>query len=119
MSLLANAIDVLDVWYKSLVLFQDKLPAKGTIAAALHVLDRLQAEYDLRISSHVAAGEAQITGLSSPALCKLLARFGETRCYRLWAVGQTEVAAERFHYCSHRWSRFASKRCLTKCGERF
>ncbi len=85
MSLLANAIDVLDVWYKSLVLFQDKLPAKGTIAAALHVLDRLQAEYDLRISSHVAAGEAQITGLSSPALRKLLARFGETRA--LSAVG--------------------------------
>ena len=85
MSLEEEAIEVLDGWYNALDLFQDKLPAKGSIAAALHVLERLQTKFDLQIGSHVAGGEAQITGLSSSALRKVLAKFGETRA--LSAVG--------------------------------
>lgn len=79
MSLESRAIDVLDAWYNGLNRYQDKLPAKGSIAAALHVLHRLQTNFNLDISSHVAGGEAQITGLSLSALNRLLAEFGETR----------------------------------------
>lgn len=80
-----DAIQVVDDWYSDLDLYQDRLPAKGSIAAALHVLNRLRSSYDLSISSHVAGGEAQITGLSAAAIQKVLAEFGETRT--LSAVG--------------------------------
>ncbi|MEN6405623.1 MAG: DUF4928 family protein [Thermoguttaceae bacterium] len=80
-----QAIQVLDDWYDGLELYQDKLPAKGSIAAALHVLGRLQPDYNLDISSHVAGGESQIAGLSAAALKKSLAEYGETRV--LSAVG--------------------------------
>ena len=42
MSLETQAIEVLEKWYGSLDLYQDKLPAKGSIGAALHVLNRLR-----------------------------------------------------------------------------
>jgi Domain of unknown function (DUF4928) len=74
-----NAIRVIDDWYKGLDLYQDKLPSKGSIAAALHILERLKTNFDLDISSHVAGGEAQITGLSGATLKKILATFGEHR----------------------------------------
>ena len=79
MSLESQAIRVLDKWYEGLERYQDKLPAKGSIAAALHVLNRIRKDYDLDIASHVAAGESQITGLSAASLKKVLAEFGETR----------------------------------------
>jgi len=79
MSLESQAIRVLDKWYEGLERYQDKLPAKGSIAAALHVLNRIRKNYDLDIASHVAAGESQITGLSAASLKKALAEFGETR----------------------------------------
>ncbi len=85
MSLEASAIRVVENWYANLDLYQDKLPSKGSIAAALHVLNRLRSNYDLDIASHVAGGEAQITGLSAGALRKVLAEFGEARV--LSAVG--------------------------------
>ncbi len=55
------------------------LPAKGTIAAALIVLERLRVDCDLRMVSHLAPGEAQIAGMSLPALQKILVRYGEDR----------------------------------------
>lgn len=79
MSLESQAIRVLDEWYGVLDRYQDRLPAKGSIAAALHVLDRLRIEYDLNIASHVTEGEAQIIGLSSRAIKRLLTDFGEAR----------------------------------------
>lgn len=85
MSVTAEAIRVIDEWYAGLDVYQDRLPAKGTIAAALHVLQRLRTDYTLDISAHVAGGEAQITGLSATAIKKILAAFGETRV--LSAVG--------------------------------
>jgi hypothetical protein len=85
MSIEANAIEVLDHWYNSLELYQDNLPAKGSIGAAMHILSRLRTEFDLRIESHVAGGEAQITGLSAGTLRKLFLEFGETR--ELTSVG--------------------------------
>lgn len=54
-------------------------PAKGAIAAALIVLDRLKEDYDLNLQSHRAAGEAQLRGASGTAVQKILLRFGEHR----------------------------------------
>jgi hypothetical protein len=81
----SRAIQVLDDWYSRLELYQDRLPAKGSIAAALHVLNRLQSDYRLDISAHVAGGESQIAGLSATSLKKVLVEYGETRT--LSAVG--------------------------------
>jgi hypothetical protein len=79
MTLIDEAIRVVDEWYAQLDLYQDHLPAKGSIGAALHVLSRLRDEYDLDIAVHVAGGEAQITGLSAGAIKEVLAEFGENR----------------------------------------
>jgi hypothetical protein len=81
----SDAIEVLDNWYGGLELYQDRLPAKGSIAAALHILDRLQSDYRLDVNSHVAGGESQIAGLSAASVKRILAKFGETRL--LSAVG--------------------------------
>lgn len=68
-------------WYVSLRpmrAYGDR-PAKGTIAAALIVLDRLREGCDLRLDAHLAPGGAQIAGMSLPALRRILERFGERR----------------------------------------
>lgn len=54
-------------------------PAKGTICAALVVLERLKKDFNLNLEAHRAAGGAQIKGASGAAAQKILARFGETR----------------------------------------
>ncbi len=78
-SLETRAIQVLDDWYDNLTRYQDRLPAKGSIAAALHILSRLQTDYQLDISAHVAGGESQIRGLSAKSVKAILAEYGETR----------------------------------------
>lgn len=85
MSIKEDAIKVLDDWYTRLEVYQDKLPARGSVGAALHVLNRLRNEYQLDIAAHVADGEAQITGLSAGSVRKILEDFGEKR--PLSAVG--------------------------------
>lgn len=54
-------------------------PAKGTMAGALVVLERLKVDYDLGIDAHTAGGGSQIRGASGTAVRRILARFGETR----------------------------------------
>lgn len=54
-------------------------PAKGTIAVALVILERLKEDFNLDIQSHRAAGGAQIRGASPAAVKRILERFGETR----------------------------------------
>ncbi|MDX2114309.1 MAG: DUF4928 family protein [Planctomycetota bacterium] len=68
-------------WYESLRPMRQYAgrPAKGTIAAALIVLERLRNKCDLRLEDHLAEGGAQIAGMSLPALRKVLERFGEKR----------------------------------------
>lgn len=68
-------------WYQDLKPMKryGGLPAKGTIAAALIVLERLRLDCRLDIKSHLAKGGAQIAGLSLSALRKILERFGEMR----------------------------------------
>ncbi|MBS4022499.1 MAG: DUF4928 family protein [Dethiobacter sp.] len=53
--------------------------AKGTISAALVVLERLKENFDLELQAHRAPGGAQIKGVSGVAVTKILAAFGENR----------------------------------------
>ena len=69
-----------DHWFNSLkVVKANQGPAKGTIAASLVVLERLQNEYILDWNSHVAPGGAQVKGASGKAVDDILRRFGEKR----------------------------------------
>jgi hypothetical protein len=66
-------------WYARLPVYQGGIPAKGTIAGALVVLERLKETFDLSINAHTARGKSQIAGAGSAAFNKILAAFGETR----------------------------------------
>jgi hypothetical protein len=74
-------MDSFESWYGALRPMKQYggQPAKGTIAAALIVLERLRGNCDLSIEAHLAEGEAQIAGLSLSSLRKILQRFDETR----------------------------------------
>ena len=65
-------------WYAGLTLYAG-LPARGTLAGALVVLERLQESCDLDINAHTAAGGVQIKGTGGRAVSELLARYGETK----------------------------------------
>lgn len=81
----SRAALIIDDWFNSRDLYQDGLPAKGTVAAALHVLERLKVEFDLDVQCHLAKKGAQIAGLSGKRVSQLLLLFGEERT--LSAVG--------------------------------
>lgn len=68
-------------WYQSLRPMKQYggRPAKGNVAAALVVLERLRGDCELDISAHLAKGGAQIARLNLSSLRKILDRFGETR----------------------------------------
>ncbi len=70
-----------EAWYDDLPTFSSSGggPARGTIAAALWVLERLKGDFDLNLDSHRAAGGAQIKGVSTTNVGAILARHGETR----------------------------------------
>lgn len=80
-SALQKARDEFEKWYESVPRPRpgDTAPAKGSIAVALVLLERLQTTFDLRLDAHLASGGAQIQGASGAAVRKILARFGETR----------------------------------------
>jgi hypothetical protein len=85
MSKRSEARRALDEWYERLDRYRDKLPAKGSVAAALVILRRLSETFDLDIANHVSGKGAQITGLSGKAVQNILTEFGETRV--LSAIG--------------------------------
>lgn len=67
-------------WYNSLkVVKANNGPANGSIATALVVLNRLQENYQLEFSEHVAEGGMQIKGASGAAVASILKSFGEER----------------------------------------
>src|SRR5262249_5277004 len=78
----AKALETFATWYEDLPVYAASGgPARGTIGAALVVLDRLQNQYDLNLSAHRAAGQSQISGVSKASVARILAEFGETRPY--------------------------------------
>ncbi len=66
-------------WYCELSVQRDGSPARGTVAAALVVLEHLRENFDLRLESHRAPGGAQIKGAGGAAVRRILARFDEDR----------------------------------------
>jgi hypothetical protein len=75
-----NAFNAFFVWYENLPVHKASGgPAKGTIAAALVVLERLKSEFNLDLEAHRAPGGSQIKGASGQAVKKILERFGEKR----------------------------------------
>jgi hypothetical protein len=67
-------------WYGSLkVVKANNGPANGSIATGLVVLNRLQEDYNLEFSTHIAQGGAQIKGASGSTVAYILKAFGETR----------------------------------------
>jgi hypothetical protein len=67
-------------WYRDLPIHKlSGGPARGTIGAALVVLERLREDCCLDLAHHQAEGGAQIKGLSSQSVAKILKRFGEKR----------------------------------------
>lgn len=75
-----QSLRVFEEWFGSLKKVKaNGGPAIGTIAASLVVLERLKKEYNLSLQSHVAAGGAQIKGVSGAAVSVILKEFGEVR----------------------------------------
>lgn len=67
-----------DAWFHDLKKYGD-IPAKGTIAGALIVLEKLKEQVSFEITDYTAKGGAQIMGVSGQAVRKLLADHNETR----------------------------------------
>jgi hypothetical protein len=75
-----KAIYAFKQWYDALPIHKPSGgPARGTIGAALVVLERLKDTFDLNLDSHRAAGQSQIKGASGAAVARILSRNGETR----------------------------------------
>jgi len=73
-------LDAITNWYDKLPVHKASGgPAKGTIAAALVVLERLKGACDLELETHRAPGGSQIKGASGQAVKKILERYGENR----------------------------------------
>jgi len=73
-------LDAITNWYDKLPVHKASGgPAKGTIAAALVVLERLKGTCDLELEAHRAPGGSQIKGASGQAVKKILERYGENR----------------------------------------
>jgi hypothetical protein len=80
MSVSQQALHAFDEWYRSLPSHAASGgPARGTIGAALVVLDRLKEDCILDLVAHRAPGGSQIQGASGAAVKGILARFGERR----------------------------------------
>ncbi len=83
-SLEKKALDVFVKWHMTLKIHKASGgPAKGTISAALVVLERLKSNFNLDIEAHKAPGGSQISGVSGQAVKKILERFGETRPFAI------------------------------------
>lgn len=75
-----KALNVFKMWYENLPVHKPSGgPARGTIGAALIVLDRLKTGFDLNLESHRTAGQSQIKGTSGAAVARILSRYGENR----------------------------------------
>lgn len=75
-----GALEAFRDWYSKLPVHSASGgPAKGSIAAALVVLEQLKANYSLDLETYRAKGGSQIKGASGAAVARILARHGETR----------------------------------------
>lgn len=91
-----RAITCVNEWYEALPRYRASGggPARGTIAAALWVLERLREEYTLDLQAHLTDGGAQIKGISPANIASILRRFSETRDF-LTEGGRTNRGVPR------------------------
>lgn len=67
-------------WFKELPVHKSSDgPARGTIGAALVVLESLKTDFNLNLEAHRAAGKSQLKGISGAAVAHILAKFDEKR----------------------------------------
>lgn len=106
----ASVLEAFDAWYGGLRTYErTKSPSRGTINAALVVLERLKEDCNLHLDSHRVPGGAQIQGAVGEMAAKILARYGETRPFVSQAPagnrrGPGEIARmlsvlDEFHVC--------------------
>jgi len=76
-----NYRPIFERWFSSLPTYPTTsgLPARGSVAAALVVLERLKSNFVLDLDAHRAAGKGQIQGLTPSAVKRVLERLGEKR----------------------------------------
>jgi len=91
-----QALHSLRNWWDALPAYKQNndLPAQGTLAGALVVLDRLQHSYSLALEAHIADGGIQIVGLGRPKTAQILARF-DKEPLRLKECGRTNIGLNR------------------------
>jgi Domain of unknown function (DUF4928) len=76
-----KALEAFEAWFNRLQHYPKKGdgPARGTIAAALVVLEHLKTNFSLKLEDHRAKGKSQIKGVSPGAVKKILNKHGESR----------------------------------------
>jgi len=81
MTIREKALEAFNGWYGSLPVYKTVGgPSRGTIAAALVILEHLKEKFDLNLDSHRAdTGKSQLKGVSGGALKKILTEHGENR----------------------------------------
>jgi hypothetical protein len=81
MTVIEDALGRLAAWWAGLKTYKQNngLPAQGTVAGALTILERLQSDYTLNMDAHLAEGGAQIIGLGRARTSRILAAYGEKR----------------------------------------
>ena len=72
------ALTAIKAWHDALPNYSGG-KARGSIAAALVVLERLKDSFDLDVDAHTARGGAQVSGLTPGRVTEILARFDEER----------------------------------------
>lgn len=81
---------IMDRWWNQLRTYSQNngLPAKGTVAGALVVLERLRMNFVLDMKEHLTKGGTQIAGAGKAATQRILVRYGEDRSF-LEEAGRT------------------------------
>ena len=72
-------LTAINTWWDNLRRYKGGMPARGTVAGALVVLDRLKEDYNLDLDSHRTPGRSQIRGVSGATTQQIIERYGETR----------------------------------------
>lgn len=78
-SLENRATEAVRSWYDGLRRFRNGMPAKGSVAVGLVVLDRLKSKFELNPDAHRTAGGGQVSGVSKQVVQRILSEFGENR----------------------------------------
>ena len=79
MSNTENASTTIKEWWNSLQRYAGDMPARGTVAGSIIVLERLKEHYVLELDHFRTLGKSQIRGVSGRAVQQITERYGESR----------------------------------------